>query len=429
MEIQLTNTALIFVLCINVVTSYNNGIGRLPFMGWNTWCTDGICETDVCNENEIKEIANAMLSNGMYDVGYRYISLDDCWSACNRSKNGTLYAEPTRFPNGMASTIEYIHNLKSGLKFGLYTDVGTHTCSGGHRNGCHPPGSYGNYVKDANTLASWKVDLIKADDCSKPSNETWQNVHTEFSVALNKTGRPILFELDGGGNILLNSNAEQYPSYAPNISQAFKIVHDHHDSWSSTKELINLIINMTILSRPYGWAYADLLMTGGQGCSSSYDDQHWLHCPGQTDIEYMTEFAIFAISSSPLLVATDIRNMTDIMKKCLLNKEIIAVNQQDQTPAGNLAYYHDCSGPSQICQVWSRKLNQTNTIAVVAFNIDDKEHGITIEFDKLGMNWNNESKVDVRDLWEQKDVGSFTGSYDTQVSPHGNFFGKLTLVK
>ncbi len=165
-----------------------------------------IGETDVCNENEIKSIANALISNGMYDLGYRYISLDDCWSACNRTQNGTLYAEPTRFPNGMASTIAYIHNLKSGLKFGLYTDVGTHTCSGGHRNGCHPPGSYGNFVTDANTLASWKVDLVKADDCSKPSNETWQNVHTEFSIALNSTGRPILFELDGGGDILLNAD-------------------------------------------------------------------------------------------------------------------------------------------------------------------------------------------------------------------------------
>jgi hypothetical protein len=28
-------------LLIQVSCAYNNGIGRLPVMGWNTWCTDG----------------------------------------------------------------------------------------------------------------------------------------------------------------------------------------------------------------------------------------------------------------------------------------------------------------------------------------------------------------------------------------------------
>lgn len=113
---------------INAVFGYNNGIGRLPFMGWNTWCTSGTCETDVCNDVEIKQVAQALLSNGMYDAGYRFINLDDCWSACNRSSNGSLYAEPTRFPDGMASVIDYVHNLKTpipgdNLKFGLYTGL------------------------------------------------------------------------------------------------------------------------------------------------------------------------------------------------------------------------------------------------------------------------------------------------------------------
>ena len=60
------------------------------------------------------------------DAGYRYINMDDCWLACNRTSNGSLYAEPTRFPDGMAAMIEYIHNLKTpitgdNLKYGLYT--------------------------------------------------------------------------------------------------------------------------------------------------------------------------------------------------------------------------------------------------------------------------------------------------------------------
>lgn len=68
------------------------------------------------------------------------------------------------------------------------------------------------------------------------------------------------------------------------------------------------------------------------------------HCPGQTDAEYRTEFSIWSIAGSNLIVSTDIRNMTDIMKQVyihnrwiyffiiviiqvLLNKEIIDINQ------------------------------------------------------------------------------------------------------
>ena len=39
------------------------------------------------------------------------------------------------------------------------------------------------------------------------------------------------------------------------------------------------------------------------------------HCPGQTDTEYRTEFSMWSIAASSLIVATDIRNMTDIMKE------------------------------------------------------------------------------------------------------------------
>ena len=63
---------------------------------------------------------------------------------------------------------------------------------------------------------------------------------------------------------------------------------------------------------PGGWNDADFIYTDGEGCS---DDKPLEHCPGQTDTEYITEFIMWCMMGSPLIVATDIRNMTDIMKK------------------------------------------------------------------------------------------------------------------
>ena len=38
-------------------------------------------------------------------------------------------------------------------------------------------------------------------------------------------------------------------------------------------------------------------------------------CPGQTDEEYRTEFSLWSISNSALIVATDVYNLTDLQKE------------------------------------------------------------------------------------------------------------------
>jgi hypothetical protein len=68
----------------------------------------------------------------------------------------------------------------------------------------------------------------------------------------------------------------------------------------------------------------DYLMTGGQGCANK--TTVGLHCPGQTDTEYVSEFTLWAITASPLFMATDPRNMTALQRKVLLNAELIKVS-------------------------------------------------------------------------------------------------------
>ena len=77
---------------------YDNGSGSaLPIMGWNSWCTDDYCGLlDLCFEEEIHEIADAMVSSGMVEKGYRLLELDDCWSDTKRDANNNLQADPAR---------------------------------------------------------------------------------------------------------------------------------------------------------------------------------------------------------------------------------------------------------------------------------------------------------------------------------------------
>ena len=74
-----------------------------------------------------------------------------------------------------------------------------------------------------------------------------------------------------------------------------------------------------------------LLLTGGAGCDKAVPG---LRCPGQTQVEYETEMSLWSMAAAQLLVATDLRNLTDGMKKVLLNQELIALDQDPLGVAG-----------------------------------------------------------------------------------------------
>lgn len=76
-----------------------------------------------------------------------------------------------------------------GLKLGIYSDVGNKTCAGF-------PGSYDHYDLDAQTFASWGVDLLKFDGCNSDSLELLAEGYRRMSLALNKTGRSIVYSCE-----------------------------------------------------------------------------------------------------------------------------------------------------------------------------------------------------------------------------------------
>lgn len=55
-----------------------------PPMGWNSWNTFG---PDI-HEQLIFETADAMTANGLPEMGYEYLVIDDCWSLKERDKQG-----------------------------------------------------------------------------------------------------------------------------------------------------------------------------------------------------------------------------------------------------------------------------------------------------------------------------------------------------
>ncbi len=98
-------------------------LAATPPMGWNSWNHFG-CDVD---EKLIRETAEAMISSGMKDAGYRYVNIDDCWHG-ERDEHGFMQPDAERFPSGMKALADYVHSL--GLQLGIYSDAGSQTCAG-----------------------------------------------------------------------------------------------------------------------------------------------------------------------------------------------------------------------------------------------------------------------------------------------------------
>ncbi len=55
--------------------------------------------------------------------------------------------------------------------------------------------------------------------------------------------------------------------------------------------------------------------------------------------------------------------------------------------------------------------------AVGLFNLDAYDHKtIRVDFEALGLGGGS---LRVRDLWRQKDLGTFDGHFEAEVAPHG----------
>jgi alpha-galactosidase len=165
-----------------------------PPMGWMSWNQFG---ADV-SEQLIRESVDTMLATGMRRAGYEYICIDDLWQG-GRDRNGILYPDRRRFPNGIRALADWLH-LKN-FKLGIYSDAADRTCGG-------QPSSYGREDIDARTFAEWRVDYLKY--CFAPEDQDSAVQRYEaMSRALRKTGRPIVFSVcEWGAARALDMGAE-----------------------------------------------------------------------------------------------------------------------------------------------------------------------------------------------------------------------------
>jgi alpha-galactosidase len=361
----------------------DNGVARTPPTGWNSWnkfACNGV------NEKVIRASADAIASNGMKDAGYQYVVIDDCWQT-GRDANGNIIADPQKFPSGIKALADYVHS--KGLKFGIYTDAGTETCAG-------RPGSMGHEYQDAQQYANWGVDYLKEDWCNTLPGQSSEASYTLMRNALAATGRPIVFSICEWGST-------KPWLWAGPIGNMWRATGDIQDCWNCKKpwggngvtQIIDLMDPIYSYAGPGHWNDADMLEVGNGGMTTD---------------EYRAHFSLWAIFSAPLLAGNDLEHMTPDTRDILLNKEVIAV---DQDPMGIQGHGVQKDGD---LEVWSKQLADGSR-AVALLNRSDKPAKISADWRDIGYPANLPAKV--RDLWAHKDLERHTGSFSAEVPAHG----------
>lgn len=274
-----------------------------PPMGWNTWNTFG----PNIDEKLIMESADAMVESGLRDAGYEYIVIDDMWSLKERDKDGFLVPDPEKFPHGMKYIADYVH--ARGLKFGMYSCGGYLTCGG-------YPGSYGHEWQDAQTFAQWGVDYLKYDYCFHPANVSAAAIYRRMGVALANCGRKIHFNACSWGS----DHTRQW--IRETGAHSWRSTGDISDCWASIKSIAQSQIVAQEYNAPGCFNDMDMLVVGMNG-------EGTVGITGCNDDEYRLHFALWAFLQSPLMIGCDIRHMSDATKKILMNRDIIAINQDD----------------------------------------------------------------------------------------------------
>ncbi len=339
-----------------------------PPMGWNSW---NVFAEDI-NEQLIMEMADAMVSSGMRDVGYHYINLDDFWQANTRDSLGRPVADSTKFPNGIPYLANYLH--ERGLKLGIYSCAGKMTC--GERFG-----GYTYEEIDAKTYAEWGVDLLKYDYCYAPySKKKAIERYGAMGKALKEQDRTIVFGLCEWGLRKPwqwgNEVGGHYWRITPDIFDTWEGKHVWH---KSTESIVRKAIRKDKYAAINGWNDLDMLIVGndGKGKATSNNGQY----KGMTTIEYESHMKLWCLFKSPLLAGCDLRNMDSSTLQLLTNIDLIAI-QQDQMAAPVHVLYKQNG-----IYILSRNLSNNQTVIAI-WNSRNKEVEFTTK--RLGKMMKNE---------------------------------------
>ena len=435
-------------------------LAATPPMGWNSWDAYGL------TIDEAQFRANVSVLAELKQYGWQYAVIDEGWYlqdpfANSTEKqgfvfdaNGRLIPALNRFPSaangaGLKPLADWVHG--QGLKFGIHLvrgipreDVRRNTPIAGSQfkaadagdtsDAC--PWNQDNWgVKDnaagqawydsmMTLYASWGVDYLKVDCISDRPYKASEI--RQVAAAIRKTGRPIVLSLSPGPTAL--SHAEEVAKYA----QLWRISDDHWDVWShvpepgkgefpmGTLQAFDRLAAWQPYVKPGSWPDEDMLPIGSLTPHPGWGEPRESRF---TQDEARTEFTLWAITRSPLILGANLTKLDAFTRGLITNKEVTRINQR----AWHSEELKKLPPGFENVRVWEADEEAfTNPPVYLAlFNLDDKPvtlHAALQEFEMVPRNGI------LRNLWDHSQ-SAHSGMLDVTLPPHGSALYLVENIK
>jgi alpha-galactosidase len=446
---------LLVVLAICRIPSSAQTVALKPPMGWNSYN----CYGSAVHENEVRANA-AYMAKYLKKYGWQYVVVDFLWSYDNppgstignpfqktlqdgsyipwltMDKWGRLTPQPTKFPSafggkGFTPLATYVHSL--GLKFGIHVMRGiprqavwahspvlgtngitadmiadtTSTCFWmNHMYGLNmaKPGAQEYLNSLLKLYASWGVDFIKVDDIARP----YRNEEIEgYENAIRQCGRPVVLSISPGDTHI--DEADHVKKYA----NMWRMADDFWDNWDQLLHMFTYAKLWEGVGGPGHWPDCDMLQIGKLSKRGPVGPERYSRF---TDDELYTHMTFWSIFRSPLIIGGNMPENRAIDLKLFTNSEVLAVNQNGRDPK-QLYFNKDES------MVWYAHIPGSKDIYAAFFNLSDSTNPVKIDFSSVGIS----GKVAVRDLWQKRNAGTYTNSYQQAINKHGAALLRLSV--
>jgi len=360
-------------------------------------------------EQHMRNAADSMIASGMADAGYMYVNIDDCWM---KQRGDEPYRDADKavltndkFPD-IEGMVSYIHS--KGLRAGTYISPGPWTCAG-------YVGSYQYEQVDAEKFAEWGFDFLKYDWCSygqvyeermKQTNDDLlekKHPYQQMGDILKQLDRDILLNLCqygmsdvwqwggevGGhcwrttGDLGLAGGADLPGFYHIGLSNA--------QHWQYAK--------------PGQWNDPDYILIGWVGNARGMGEGKPTTLTPNEQYSYMSMWCLMA---APLIFSGDMDKLDDFTLNILCNTEVIEV---DQDPLGKQA---PIIAQTDEYFIMAKDM-EDGSKAVGLFNTTEIKTNIAVSWKDLGI----EGPRRIRDLWRQKNLGTYKNRFEAKVPRHG----------
>jgi len=364
-----------------------DGLVLTPPMGWYPWNEFG---QEPQNETLIRQIAEAVVKSGMKDAGYAFVGPDEgiCFS---RGADGRLTSNLDRYPSGLRGLGDYIHGL--GLKYALYTDAGTRTCSKAM------PGARDHELEDMATFAEWRADYLKIDWCNTEGQDVARS-YAKLHNAQLAAGRPIVHSLCSWGD-------GQPWNWAAAVGHLWRTTGDicgpGKADWAHALRIATFNGTLSEAAGPGHWNDPDMMIVGMSGLSETQNRSF---------------FSLWCMMAAPLMAGNDVRSMTEATIRILTNPEAIAINQDPLGVQGRIVRRDGA------VQIWAGKPLFDGSRAVLVFNPGAAAAVVKVAWADAG--FSPAEALYIRDLWAARTTGPHGGGLGVAVPADGVAFLRVS---